>query len=230
MKKGIEYADKSWNPITGCLNIEKGNCSVGKRCWAYGMSLRLRGRCGYDAANPFKPTFHEDKLEDPLKRKKPTVYDTCFMGDIAFAEKEWLEKVLGVIRKCPQHRFIFLTKAPNKLMMNNLKFPDNCIVGVTVNNEKDVWRISELVHHINAKYKWLSVEPMYERLNISIDGIDWLVIGAQSNPVKQPDIRWVLELMRKANHRNIPIFLKPNLTIIELTMELPEVLKVNTNE
>jgi len=22
MKKGIEYADKSWNPYSGCLNIE----------------------------------------------------------------------------------------------------------------------------------------------------------------------------------------------------------------
>lgn len=225
MKKGIEYSQKSWNPYTGCT---MEGCAVGKNCWAYKMSLRQAGRNGYDKDNPFQPTEHPNRMEQPLNRKKPTIYNVSFMGDIAHVKKNWLLIMIQVIKYCPQHRFIFLTKHPEKLMMLNVKFPDNCIVGVTMNKEIDIWRISELVHHIDAKWKWLSVEPMYGRLNISLDGIDWLVIGAQTNPDLQPDVDWVMELLHNATEKNTPTFCKPNLTVIEskYLMELPEVLRL----
>ena len=38
-KPGIEYADVSWNPYTGCRNIENGNCNLGPDCWAYSMAV-----------------------------------------------------------------------------------------------------------------------------------------------------------------------------------------------
>lgn len=224
-KKGIEYSEVSWNPFSGCENIQNGNCSVGKKCWAYGMSLRLAGRCGYDSENPFQPTFHEDKLDVPLKRMKPTIFNTCFMGDIGFAKKEWMEKIIEVIEQCPQHRFIFLTKAPHLLSELDITFPENCIVGVTVNCQDDYWRIGNL-HQIDCKYRWVSFEPLYGKVLANLDGIDWVVIGAQSSPEYQPKKEWVDELIRCADYYNIPVFVKPNLTVVKPKMELPEVLRI----
>lgn len=227
MKKGIEYSDKEWNPYTGCKAVKDYNlCALGKNCWAYKMSFRQAGRNGYDADEPFKPTFHEDKLDVPLKRKKPTRFNACFMGDIAYATKEQLEKILDVVRQCPQHRFYFLTKQPDLLAEKDLIFPDNAWVGVTVNRQEDAWRIDKLRIHINATHKWVSFEPLYSYISTTVWKIDWIVIGAQSNPEVQPEKEWVERLLASANIRDVPVFIKPNLTVVDPRMELPKELVI----
>jgi len=207
--KGIEYSDKSWNPYSGC---EMTGCALGKRCWAFNRAIRLRGRFGYDAAKPFKPTLHPDKITVPLKRKKPTRYNTCFMGDIAYCYKPYLNMILNVVRDCPRHIFYFLTKQPGMVEGMGVTFPENAWVGVTVNSQDDVWRIGNL-NEIDCENRWVSFEPLYSNILTSLSGIDWIVIGAQTNPTIQPVIEWVMELMENATKHNIPIFLKPNLTL-----------------
>jgi len=226
-KKNIEYSEKSINFVTGCYGVVNGTCAVGMNCWAYKMSFRQAGRNGYPAKpNQFKPTFHEERLKEPLRRKKPTNYACCFMGDIAYAKKEWLVKIINMVNQCPQHRFIFLTKRPDLLAKMNLVFPDNCIVGVTVNREEDAWRIKTLAQ-IMAKWKWVSFEPIYGRLKFipNLLDIQWAVIGAQTNPELQPDKEGVSILIEcfKVNH--IPVFLKPNLKGFPPMQELPAMLR-----
>lgn len=222
-KKGIEYSDDNFNAYSGCRMT---GCSVGKDCWAYGMAHRLKGRFGYCSENPFRPTFHPNMLEKPLKRKKPTRYATCFMGDFAYAKKEWMDKILDVVRRCPQHRFYFLTKCPDRKMLHRLEFPDNAWVGVTINNQDDVWRADELRDNIKAKVKYISFEPLEECIDkINLDGISWVIIGARTgrHPM-QPDCKAVLKLILKAKVNGIAIFLKPNLTNFkedELIQEFP---------
>lgn len=225
MKKGIEYADKSWNPYSGCLMT---GCGVGKKCWAYRRALMLGNNPkvkGYTMPNPFKPTFHKDKLDAPLKRKKPTRYNSCFMGDIAYAKKLWMKNILAVVRSCPQHIFYFLTKRPAKLTDMELEFPDNAWIGTTVNSQEDIWRIGNL-KTLDAKNIWVSFEPLYGKILTSLADINWIVIGAQTNPDLQPDLDWVMELIRCADYLNIPVFLKPNLMVVpEARMELPEAIR-----
>ena len=226
MKKGIEYADKSWNPSTGCYAVYGGTCDVGKNCWAYRMSLRLAGRYGYPPKpNNFKPTFHPDKLDIPLKIKKPQRFDCCFMGDIAYAEKEWMEQILDVVEKCPQHIFYFLTKRPELVADKELIWPDNAWVGVTVNCQNDGWRIPEL-KRIHCKNRWVSFEPLYSSIIPNLHRIDFVAIGAQTKPDLQPKKEWVRNIITIAEGLNIPVFVKPNCTVVEPRMELPEVLKV----
>ena len=58
---------KTWNPVTGCTKISPG-C---QNCYAERMAKRLRGRCGYDADEPFRVTLHPGRLEDPIHWWKP---------------------------------------------------------------------------------------------------------------------------------------------------------------
>ena len=76
--KGNQWWDVTWNPITGCSPVSAG-CD---HCYARRMATRLRGRCGYPADDPFKVTFHEDKLDVPLKWKRGRRVFTCSMGDV----------------------------------------------------------------------------------------------------------------------------------------------------
>jgi protein gp37 len=78
-KTKIEWADRVWNPVTGCSPISEG-C---KNCYAKKMAARLAGRFGYPADEPFRPgTLHSDKLTEPLNVKKPQRIFVCSMdGD-----------------------------------------------------------------------------------------------------------------------------------------------------
>jgi len=75
----IEWADETWNPVTGCTPVSEG-C---KNCYARRMANRMRGRFGYPEDDPFRPaTIHEDKLSQPLKWKEPRRIFVCSMGDL----------------------------------------------------------------------------------------------------------------------------------------------------
>lgn len=54
------YATKRWNPLTGC----SAGCDY---CWAKPMAVMNKGKFGYPADDPFRPTFHLDRLREPEK-------------------------------------------------------------------------------------------------------------------------------------------------------------------
>lgn len=66
--KSIEWAEKTWNPITGCSPVSEG-C---QHCYAKRMATRLKGRFGYPADEPFSVVLHSnDRLTEPLRWRKP---------------------------------------------------------------------------------------------------------------------------------------------------------------
>jgi len=216
----IEYLCYTNNPITGCTGV---GCAVKKKCWARSMAKRLAGRYGYPSDNPFKPTFHRDKLEEPLTVKKPSRIGLCFMGD--FFDKQvpssWREEVFENVELAYWHTFLVLTKQPQ----NIVGLPDpplkNFQLGVSVNKQCDVWRIEKL-KRTNVVVKAVSFEPLLGHIKTDLEGIDWVIIGAQTRPNKQPELWWVDELFMEAWHKNIPIFMKPNLECREFYCDLEE--------
>jgi protein gp37 len=98
----IEWTEQTWNPTTGCTKVSPG-C---KNCYAEVMARRLHamGAPGYE--NEFKLTVHENRLEQPLLRKKPTTYFVNSMSDLfheAVSDK-FLDRVFSIIETTPHHR------------------------------------------------------------------------------------------------------------------------------
>jgi len=95
----IEWTESTWNPITGCSKISEG-C---EHCYAERMVKRFP----HIYPNGFKPTFHEKRLSDPLRWKKPRRIFVCSMGDLFHEDVpyEWIAKVFKVMKDCPQHTF-----------------------------------------------------------------------------------------------------------------------------
>jgi protein gp37 len=110
----IEWTDRTWNPITGCDKISEG-CL---HCYAKPMASRLQGRYGYHKENPFQVTIHDEaKFCEPYSWKKPSMVFVCSMGDLFHEdvpEKE-LDKVFAIAATLPQHKFLFLTKRPERM-------------------------------------------------------------------------------------------------------------------
>jgi protein gp37 len=216
-RTGIEYTDFTWNPITGCLMPD--SCAVRRYCFANKVAQNLRGQCGYDKENPFKPTLHENRLQQPKFIKKPSRIFTCDMGDMwgDWVPEEWIEAVMNVIRQCHRHTFLLLTKNPQNYDGHTI--PSNCWLGTTINKQDEVGRIWD-IHKVRTWEKvegheqvirWVSFEPLYSEISARLDSIDWVVIGAQTKPEYQPKQEWVRTLIYNAKAAGAKVFLKNNL-------------------
>lgn len=113
-KSKIEWTEHVWNPVSGCTKISPG-C---KHCYAEVMANRLRamGAKGYE--NGFALTLQPDRLDIPLRRKKPTTYFVNSMSDL-FHEgvpDSYIDQVFAVMALSPQHTFQVLTKRPERML------------------------------------------------------------------------------------------------------------------
>lgn len=113
MPTKIEWAEETWNPVTGCSPISEGCRNCSER-----MSKRLAGRCGYPADDPFRVTLHPHKLDEPLKWKKPRRVFVCSMGDLFHEDvpDEFIARIWGIMAKCLNHTFQVITKRPHRMM------------------------------------------------------------------------------------------------------------------
>ena len=193
----------TWNPITGCLNHDNGLCKGGGfPCFAYKSAngrlkpLYLRNlnialpnenpKLAFD--DPFYPHFWEERLYHPWDGKPKGIF-VCDMGDLfgIGVPEEWTNKVLNLCRLHDQNRYYLLTKQPQRLPEFS-PFPDNCWVGVTATNQEMLIDALAELHRIEARIKYISLEPLLEAMNGGecegkrLDGlaedIDWLIIGA----------------------------------------------------
>lgn len=208
-KTKIEYLDVTLNYIVGCNGV---GCAVRGKCWARVQAKRKKYYCSL--CYQFIPHIHRERLQEPSHTKKPYRIGLNFMGDTFDSDvhPDWLQDILEMVRKCPQHTFIILTKQPQNVpKWFSHEAPENLWVGVSVNQRSDLWRIEELQKTFFT-VKIVSFEPLYEDLGkINLQNIGWIIIGAQTRPNLQPEPEWVESLCLQARDLKIPIFLKNNL-------------------
>ena len=206
----IEWTEHTWNPISGCTKISPG-C---KHCYAEVMARRLKamGARGYEQA--FELTLQPSRLNQPLVRKKPTVYFVNSMSDL-FHEavpNGYVDKVLSIIRATPQHTYQVLTKRAERLpkYFFNRPVPRNLWLGVSVENRQHgLPRIEEL-RKVEASVRFLSIEPLLEDLGeIDLGGINWVIVGGESGPKARPMAReWVASLRDQTQRAGCAFFFK----------------------
>lgn len=161
----------SWNPVTGCTKISEG-C---KNCYAEKMARRLAGRCGYpEAPHHFDVTLHPDRLDEPLRWKKPRTVFVCSMSDIGHPDipDGYLAAMLGVMSRTPQHTYLLLTKRPQNLSGITFYAPEigmgeNIWVGVTIENQRQADERVPLLLQIPAAVRFVSCEPLLGPVDIS---------------------------------------------------------------
>ena len=210
MASKIEWTEATWNPTTGCTKVSSG-C---KNCYAEAMAKRLKaiGTVGYE--NGFRFNIVPSRLNDPYKKKKPTVFFVNSMSDI-FHEKmpnDYLDKIFSVIENTPQHTYQLLTKRADNMYkyLCQKKIPKNIWLGVTVENKFDgIPRIDKL-RKLNATVLFLSIEPLLEDLGqIDLTNIDWVIVGGESgNRARPMDKIWVENIKKQCDAKDVAFFFK----------------------
>jgi protein gp37 len=209
--ENVEWAWWTWNPVTGCEH----NCIY---CYARDIANRFY-------PEKFEPTFRPERLEAPRNTHPPeksaveigwkNVF-VCSMADLfgRWVPEEWIDGVFESCRKSPEWNYLFLTKFP--LRYEGLDFPSTAWVGTSVDEQKRVANAEKAFKKVDAPIKWLSVEPLRERLHFAhLDLFDWIVIGGQSRssgaPEFLPPFEWVAELVTEAKSAGCKVYIKPNI-------------------
>lgn len=147
------------------------------------MANRLRGRCGYPADDPFRVTFHEDRMTEPLRWKKPRRIAVSLMGDL-FHESvrfDWLERIWQVMFAASQHTYLILTKRPERMASDwrNLESlgrgvaawsgppSTHILAGTSVENQKIADERIPWLLKCPAKVHFLSMEPLLGPVDLS---------------------------------------------------------------
>lgn len=208
----IEWAQWTWNPVTGC----KHGC---KYCYARDIDAR------FNPGNNFAPTFHNDRLSAPQHMRVPAEAATniglrnvfvCSMADLFgdWVPENWIDQVLDEVHNAPDWNFLFLTKNPKRLP--DWSWPRNAWVGTTVDVQARVQAAMDAFREVDASVRFMSCEPMTERLVFDdLSMFDWVIIGGMSDnsggPTAQPDWTWVEELTEQAMTAGLAVYWKPNL-------------------
>jgi len=196
----------TWNPASGCSGQ---GCAVRARgvCWAEKIVKRLGHICS--RCPSFEPHMHWNRLMEPFKRHSPAVIAPVSTGDLFGLTPYMIGSVLSVVRGASWHIFAVLTKLPQNAHIFN-PYTENVWFGVSVNQQGDVWRLKEL-EKIDAGKRWAIFEPLYSGIDYDLGFLDWIIVGAQTQPEVQPEKSWVKDLIAEARRHGVPLFLKSNL-------------------
>lgn len=245
-KTKIEWCDSTWNPVTGCLH----GCEY---CYARRMAERFgagweglsdagmheldspaRG-IGCGAAKPrvmpypfgFQPTFHHYRLGRPQKWKDPRNIFVCSMADLFgdWVSDGWIADVFRACVEAPQHRYLFLTKNPDRYadlykkgIMPKGADAQNKWYGCSITKPDDPFFWIDEAAYGMEHHGFLSIEPIMADFPAGGGGlpdcIRWIIVGAETGNRKGkivPEKPWIDHVCGAADRRGIPVFMKDSL-------------------
>ena len=207
---------------------------------------------GHSAPYPFEfdPTFHRYRLEELQKIKRPQRVFVCSMADLfgKWVPTSWIVEVLDACARAPQHKYIFLTKNPERYAslehLALLPHQDNFWYGTTLTNNADFdSRGYELFEaFIGSQCKtFLSIEPLHECIAYNRIGnlkyVNWVIVGAESGTCKGkivPERDWIVNIIDACQSLGIPLFMKDSLIPIigeeNMIREWPAGLRMDDHE
>ena len=163
--------------------------------------------------NGFKVTLHPDTLETPLQWRKPRTIFVNSMSDLFHYEvpDQFVHDVFGVMEKANWHRYQVLTKRPERVaaLSSELPWPQQIWLGVSVESSHYLHRI-DLLRECGAATKFLSLEPLLSPLpNLTLDGIDWVIVGGESGPGARPmEGEWARDIRDQCIEAGVPFHFK----------------------
>lgn len=207
----IEWTEATWNPVVGCTKLSAG-C---KHCYAEVMARRLQamGVPGYEQGFR-KVRVLPERLDEPLRRKKPTVYFVNSMSDLFHSQVpiSFIDRVFATMSAAHWHTFQVLSKRADRIaeFASEHAIPDNVWIGVSVENKRHgVPRIDHL-RTVPAKTRFLSIEPLLEDVGqIDLTGIHWVIVGGESGQGARPmKAEWVRRIQDACAQQGVQFFFK----------------------
>jgi protein gp37 len=190
--------------------------------------------------DPEKCVRSKTKFNDPLGWREPHSIFTCSWSDWFIKDADpWRAEAWEIVRRTPHHWYLILTKRierARECLPDDWPLP-NVALGVSVENEKYVGRVAELLN-LQAALHFVSYEPALgpadfspylsplcecespEAVEFGYDDHDeacpaggprlgWLIIGGESGPERRPmELSWARQVIKDCAAARMPCFVK----------------------
>mgnify|MGYP000918735369 CR=1 FL=1 len=227
----IQWTDATWNIARGCKKVDS-DC---KYCYMYRDSMNgtryepkeiKRTKTVFDFPLKYTETYSKSWAGG-----KPLIF-TSSLTDVFLPEIDsYRNEMWDIIRKCPHLIFQILTKRPERIQ-ECLPHDwndgwDNVWLGTSVGSNESIQRIKDLVLKVDAKVKFLSLEPMHSQIDLNeitvktkigelyvIPGIDWVIVGGESGHdtgkyrYRECKLEWIEKVVKDCEANQIPVFVK----------------------
>ncbi len=163
--------------------------------------------------------MHEDRLDVPLRWRKPRKVFVCSMADLFHeaVSSSFIASVFAVMALTPQHTYQVLTKRPARMraLLTSGAFADllgdtlgmmlfeqrisdydvtfplpNVWLGVTVEDQQRADQRIPILLDTPAAVRWLSCEPLLGPVDLDATGMD--VTGTRGPESRPPAVDWVV--------------------------------------
>jgi len=211
-----------WNPFCGC----KFDCIYCRNSFQAQLKRWAKKNC--QRCYNFEPHEHPERLNQSLPETGYMQFVfTCSMGDISFCSMEYLEKIVGRIRREQNKTFLIQSKNPKTFA--RIDWPNNVILGVTIETNcggmYQYYKISKAplpvircldfikIQHL---FKMITIEPVLdfdvEIFRSRIKDINpcmvWIGYDSKKNNLPEPPIEKVKELHWELSKMGIVVLLK----------------------
>ena len=190
MPTKIEWAEETWNPVTGCTKVSPG-C---KHCYAETQAERFRGTKAFP--NGFDLTLKPERLEQPQRWKKPRRIFVNSMSDLFHEgiDDQYIILTYEIMRSTTRHEYLVLTKRAERMreMLTSglgVYMHPNIWHGVSVENQDYALRRIPDLCDVPSPVRFLSCEPLLGPLDLTpwLDELQWVIVGGESGPRQAAD-------------------------------------------
>jgi protein gp37 len=209
----IGWTDHTFNDQVGCTKVSE-EC---RHCYI-GPILKRGGKAPFDGPVRTKDWTNPERWnrQAVLAGERRRVF-TCSMSDFFHEGADaWRMEAWALIKKCTNLDWLILTKRP-ELALKRLPADwndgyANVWMGVTCGCEKSLYRL-ELLKKIPARIKFVSAEPLLERMDFRpyLGCLDWIITGCERAAKGQRrvmDIDWVRDIDRQCKEAGVSHFFK----------------------
>src|SRR6185503_6568202 len=124
----------------------------------------------------------------------------------------YIRRVFDVMAHAPQHTFQVLTKRAERMaeFCRDVQIPPNAWLGVSVEDRKYGVPRVDVLRTIDARVRFLSIEPLLEDVGrIDLTGIHWVIVGGESGVGARPmKSKWVDRIKHQCDEAGIAFFFK----------------------
>ena len=212
MPTKIEWAEETWNPVTGCTKVSPG-C---KHCYAETLAERFRGTKAFP--NGFDLTLKPERLEQPQRWKKPRRIFVNSMSDLFHEgiDDQYIILTYEIMRSTTRHKYLVLTKRAERMreMLTTglgVYMHPNIWHGVSVETQDYALRRIPDLCDVPSPIRFLSCEPLLGPLDLTpwLDELQWVIVGGESGRSKRPiDLDWDREIRDQCAAAGVPFFMK----------------------
>jgi protein gp37 len=227
-QSGIGWTEATWVIVEGCDPVSPG-CA---NCFAVLVVHRLSRNPNPRVSGPLaglverrngvprwtgKVVCRHDRLEEPLRWKRPRLIFVPSLGDVFHpaVPDDFLAAVWRTMARADWHTFQVLTKHPDRMadFLRGREALPNVWLGASVERQREAEERLPLLVATPAVVRFASCEPLLGPLDLSpwlgSDRLSWVIVGGESGPRRRPmELAWLASVARQCQAAGVPVFVK----------------------